>query len=526
MPSLQTDNLFKLIKSMSKSEKRNFKLYVNRVQSKETARFIQLFDVLDKQKKYDEALLLQKIPTIKRTQLSNQKRHLYKQLLTSLRLIHTQKNPDLQIREQLDYGKILYNKGLYMQSLKLLDRVKQQAFEANLDLLHLEIIEFEKLIESRHITRSIENRAEALTTESEKRIEVIHNASKLSNLALKMYGLYIKLGHIRNQKNAYIVWEFFKSNLPNVDPEKLTFFEKIHLYQCYVWYNYILQNFLQCFKYSQKWVDLFKKDVEMQNKDRELFMRGYNNLLAALFYVGHHSKLVSSLKELEKFAEKNDDSFNVNEKTLIFLYVETAKINTVFLEGSFTKGLKIIPNIEKKLKEYSIHLDHHRIMVFYYKIASLYFGAGKNQEALIYLNKVIHFKEVGNLREDIQCYARLLHLIVHFELGHTDLLEYIIKSVYRFLAKMEDLNLVQSEILKFLRNALYLERKNLIQSFKKLKNKLEILVEHPYEKRSFLYLDIISWLESKIQNRTVEEIIHEKFKKSKKGKNRIMLDLE
>lgn len=524
MPSIQTDNLFKLIKSMSKSEKRNFKLYVNRVQSKETAKFIQLFDVLDKQKKYDEQALLQKIPSIKRTQLSNQKRHLYKQLLTSLRLIHTQKNSDLQIREQLDHAKILYNKGLYMQSLKILDRVKQQAFDANLDLLHLEIIEFEKLIESRHITRSIENRAEDLTNESQTRIRIIQNASQLSNLALKMYGLYIKLGHIRNQKNAYIVWEFFKSNLPEFDQEKLTFFEKIHLYQCYVWYNYILQNFLQCFKYAQKWVDLFKKHPDMQEKDRELYMRGYNNLLEALFYLGYHRKLVSALKDLKKYEDKNFESLNINEKTILFLYVETANINKIFLEGSFTKGLAIIPGIEKKLKEYSNQLDYHRILIFYYKIASLYFGAGKNQKALEYLNKVIHFKDVGNLREDIQCYARLLHLIAHFELGHTELLEYIIKSVYRFLAKMEDLNLVQSEILKFLRNALYLERKNLTQAFVKLKNRLEILVDHPYEKRSFLYLDIISWLESKIQGRTVEAIIQKKFKKSKNGKNRVILN--
>ena len=92
MPSNQTDNLFKLINTMSKAEKRSFKLYVNRIQGSETAKFIQLFDVLDKQKKYDEDLIFQKVPEIKKTQLSNLKRHLYKQLLTSLRLIHISKN--------------------------------------------------------------------------------------------------------------------------------------------------------------------------------------------------------------------------------------------------------------------------------------------------------------------------------------------------------------------------------------------------------------------------------------------------
>jgi hypothetical protein len=34
---------------------------------------------------------------------------------------------------------------------------------------------------------------------------------------------------------------------------------------------------------------------------------------------------------------------------------------------------------------------------------------------------------------------------------------------------------------------------------------------HPFEKRAFLYLDIISWLESKIENRPVQAIIRQKF---------------
>lgn len=38
----------------------------------------------------------------------------------------------------------------------------------------------------------------------------------------------------------------------------------------------------------------------------------------------------------------------------------------------------------------------------------------------------------------------------------------------------------------------------------------------PFEKRAFLYLDLISWLDSKIQNRPVQEIIMEKARKTQK----------
>ena len=180
MPNSQNPPLFQLIKTLSKSEKRNFRLFVNRGSGSEAVLFVQLFDVLDKQKQYDEAMIFRRIPAMKRQQLSNLKRHLYKQLLTSLRQIETPKDISLQVREQIDFAKILYNKGLYLQSLKVLEKVKVLAQEAHQDLLELEVIEFEKRIEAQHITRRIENRADSLAKESTRRTQVIEGTARWS----------------------------------------------------------------------------------------------------------------------------------------------------------------------------------------------------------------------------------------------------------------------------------------------------------------------------------------------------------
>ena len=125
MPKTQKESLFRLVKSLSKSEKRQFKLYVNRLESNADTKFIALFDLLDKMSVYDE----QKIANskiVKREQLSNVKSHLYKQILVSLRLSISSTNKRLQLREQLDYVYILYNKGLYEQSLQMLQRVNHK----------------------------------------------------------------------------------------------------------------------------------------------------------------------------------------------------------------------------------------------------------------------------------------------------------------------------------------------------------------------------------------------------------------
>ncbi len=104
MPKQKTDDLIQLIKSLTRAEKRHFRLFVRRNQASDDILFLQLFDFLDKHKEYDESLILKKLPGVKKRQLSNLKAHLYKQLLISLRLLNTNHVNDIQLREMIDYG--------------------------------------------------------------------------------------------------------------------------------------------------------------------------------------------------------------------------------------------------------------------------------------------------------------------------------------------------------------------------------------------------------------------------------------
>src|SRR3984893_17877495 len=165
MPNRSSDALFQLIKSLEKSEKRNFKLYVKRNSGIEDLKIIQLFDALDKMAEYDEIQLLKKNKGIKKRQLSNAKAHLYRQILSSLRLIKNENNIDIQLHEQLDHARILYNKGLYLQRLKMPDRTKANTKAHNQVTFLLQVLFFEKKIEPLHITRSMQDRADRLVSE-------------------------------------------------------------------------------------------------------------------------------------------------------------------------------------------------------------------------------------------------------------------------------------------------------------------------------------------------------------------------
>jgi hypothetical protein len=105
----------------------------------------------------------------------------------------------------------------------------------------------------------------------------------------------------------------------------------------------------------------------------------------------------------------------------------------------------------------------------------------------------------------------LLHLIAHYELGNYDLLEYLIKAVYRFMARMENLSRVEEEIFRFLRKSFELSPKELKPEFGYLLERLRTYQMNRFETRAFVYLDVISWLESKIRGVPVQKIIREKF---------------
>ena len=209
MPNRSTDMVFHLVKSLEKSEKRNFKLYVKRNSANANLKVIQLFDAMDRMEDYDEAVLLKKNKSITKQQLSNLKAHLYKSILSSLRLIKQEDNITIQLHEQMDFARILYNKGLYLQTLKALDKMKEQARQYEQITYLQQILFFEKKIEALYITRSIQDRAEQLTTESNTVDEKLSIISQLSNLSLQLYSWYIKHGVARNEKEANEVKKFF-----------------------------------------------------------------------------------------------------------------------------------------------------------------------------------------------------------------------------------------------------------------------------------------------------------------------------
>ncbi|MBC8265929.1 MAG: hypothetical protein H8E84_03095 [Flavobacteriales bacterium] len=122
MSKRNSDNLHQLILSLTKSEKRYFKI------DNSNSKQILLFDAIDKLKEYDSTTLVKKIKDKSITnQLALNKNRLYASILKSLRAFHSNNTVDSQLINMYLNAELLFNKTLYKQSKKILTQAKKIA---------------------------------------------------------------------------------------------------------------------------------------------------------------------------------------------------------------------------------------------------------------------------------------------------------------------------------------------------------------------------------------------------------------
>ncbi len=506
MPISQTDALFQLIKSLTKGEKRNFRLYAKRNHTAESLKFIDLFDIIDKQKTSEDDVIFSKLKKVTKVQYSNLKRHLYSQIITSLRIIHKTKRANIQVREYVDYAYILYGKGLFLQALKILQMAKRDATKHHLNLLMLTIVEFEKLIETRHITRSEKDRAQQLVQESTRLNNTISDAIYLSNLRTELHTMYLKDGHSQSDKDRELLKKYFNEKIKFVEGKSLGVMEQIYLFQSHVWFGYIQMNFEACRTYAEKWVQVLKDNPEMVQRDVDIFMRGYHYVLTAAYHLRDVESMTKYLAELEEFRYSSYKKLNSNSQIISFLYVHTGRLNNVIIKGDFEAGLELIPRTTRRINKYRLKLDDHRILMFYFKIAWVYFGVNKIDRSIAYLNKIVN-TDMLHLRSDLQFYSRLMFLMCHYELENFETMIYLLKSFQPFFSRLVGNSKIEIQLIDLFKQLAKKPPHEHRDIMKAAITEFEIIKKDPFMKNAFVYLDVVSWLNSKVTRRPLGEVV-------------------
>lgn len=506
MPISKSELLNRLILSLTKAEKRNFRLYARKIQQEGELKFLSLFDLLEKNGAIDENVLLNTLEIRTKSQFSSLKRHLYQHLLTSLRLLYNQRSLDIRIRELADFATILYQKNLYLEALQLLNKSKQLARKSHKDHLHLEIVEFEKKIESRHITRASTERILDLIDEAQARKQVITNVTELSNLKLRLQRFFINHGPAQNDQDKEQIHLFFQSLLPPLDEQHLTFFEKVYLNQSYFWLHYCTLDFDTCLQHANNWVQLFQDEPDMINKDLEIYLRGL-----------HYRGLISfCLKDGDTFLDTQtslracttDPNIVWSEITSIQhrLFLINGQINRLLLFPLIQEVEQQVRSAMEQLAEIQDRLDPHKVMIIQYKIAQLYLRDGQVDRSIDFLNQILNHPG-KHLRVDLQIYTRLSLLMAHHNQHNDIVIDYLLNTTQRFFQKNEKMSSTPLVILDLFKKITKLDPRRAKEEMQHCLEKLNQLAIAPYERRAFVFLDIRPWLIGHLEQQPLRNVI-------------------
>jgi hypothetical protein len=340
-------------------------------------------------------------------------------------------------------------------------------------------------------------------------MSIVSHVNELSNLSNSLYSLHLKLGYVRSEKDIEVIDRHYKPILDKYRDTPLTFTEGIYYDQSQVWYNYILHRFVASYRYARRWLDAYEARPAMKEAMYDNFIKGISRLLEGLFLMDSYKRYMTVMERLVE-AREPLCALNVNAEIIYLQVYFAGRLNQHFLEGTFTEGLTLVPEIEAYLRRHSGNIDQHHRMLLYYKIACMYFGDGNYKRSMEYLQRVYSTRD-PLVRRDLQCYARILHLIASYEAGMDYNLDYQIKTVYAFLTKMNDMHQVQRQLIDFLKRLRSIYQTDFKGELKALYERLLPYTTHPYERRTFYYLDLISWLESKNRNVSVAQVRREKF---------------
>lgn len=509
-PSLK---LFKLIKSMTPSEKRYFKVYASNHRNIKSNKYFQLFDAIDSQKEYDDQALKEVIykgEKLQSKKFPELKSYLFESILKSLQAFEEKTSIDSKIKNLLANVKVLYNRSHYEECKDYLAKAKKIAikYEAFIDLL--EILEWKKKIAYTTIDIPfLDKELKNIEAAEKNYLEQLQNISNYKYLFFEVYFLVKKEAFVRNEKKIPQLNEFKKHPLLQSISTAKSHRAKVLYYRIRsLYYSFVLK-YKKFYTYSKDLIGLMETAPHFLTEDVSEYISAHSNWVLSCGLLQKYDECNEALEKLHKIKPLTyDDELKIQRQYYLF------KLSMAKTTGEFEEGLKTIDEMQKVSKKYN--LEFLEPSTIYFQYFYIHFGIGDYDSALEYLNKLIDIPKSDVNKQDLKSIARILNLFIHFELGNHMLLESLLRSTYRFLKGRQRLYEFEKEVIRFITKAEKIHtRKELDQLFKELRVQFKKLSAIPSEKAMLNYFDFDALLESKITNKSFAKIVSSKIKKVK-----------
>lgn len=496
----QSDFLFRFIKGLTPSEKRYFKVYAQQKKGKHS---IQLFEAIDKQKVYDEGKLKKKLGNTSLTRyFSMAKTRLKQLLLNSLHEYQINATPTEQIRELFQQAWVLCSRGfnkegaaLIMKALKQCEAMESYALAIQIssDALFFKI--------SKHIDYDLKNR-----TKIDFYLKKLEEENQMDKIYAQITELILIKNQIRHDEDKLFFQKLMQSPVLQIDDSQLTFRSKMSKSMIYYYYfSRIVKDQEKAFERIHSGLLLFN---EKKIQTFELANKYYSFLVNYLNACGRLSKYEELKKGIEHLDELSKDK--VFQQALVDLEVVTFTQRSRLLlsayhqQKQYNKSLNLLPSVIEGIHKYQEKIVLTSHISLNWLILMTYWIFERYEEMLDWLNRLFDLKTQIYHNATFSS-ARILNLVVHYELGNHYYLEYDIGSVNRYLYKRGDLTPLEACIIKYFRKVIYLDNRKHIQAlFIAFKQSLIDLLKN--RERLIIVELLLIWLDTKIEGCSLKKM--------------------
>ena len=487
----KADMLSRLVNTLTKTEKRYFRLYSSLQQGNKD--YIKLFDLMEKHAAAGSSVVkaaFQQQYAGANYEVSG--KYLYKVLLDCLLHMHLQRTP--LIAGMLKAG-LLIERSLYEDALKQLQKTKEQADEQAHWILSLwsrqEEMQLLALLNFPEITEMELREKQSVLTHTLKDVQAYQE-----QLALYEQLRYILLykGPARTPAESQALEEIARAaHRVSVD-KKLQLLFQAHYY-------------LLTGEYAQA-LEYFYESVPMNESpaDQLLVIEG---ILSSLRAGKRYKELGLFLEKVQRF-KGHSAYFQVMMYRLLFLYMPLEYIDSGELDRAMAIQQEYMPFLQQQMTMLSLVQQAE----IYLSGALVYLGNGNINKAHHALEQVL---QQSNLYSALPLYRtfRLVHLLIQYELGNFDYIRYETRAFRRYLRPDSKRSfLLERTVIKFLSmGELSPVMAYRIALWKKLQGVFQQIRNDPYERHQLQLFDFAAWIESRIMRRSLKEILREKFER-------------
>jgi hypothetical protein len=501
----KNSNAFIIIKNLSMSEKRYFKIFSERHTIGEQNKYVALFDELDKASEENDIELKKNLKKagVNPDFISADKNYLYQLILRSLNVFHDSKTYNLELKQNLSSIEILFHKGLYHEALKLIAKAEELARECENFQLMIDILIWKKKCSGYSLGLK---KAAEVNLEIDKYILLLNNFKRITDL-------YYESNLIQADNEKYSKAEVLKKlksilNQPELKNEKnaLSFSAKIFYYLIYSNYYYSIDDKQNEYNHLQKLVDILNQSKTYAIENPLDYVSIYNRLLSIKKFFPK-STFFEDIQVLKEFPQK----ITIRKEVIaerVFIHINTHKLEYYLINNDFNSALNKIKDIEKEISKLNMDIEPYHMIYFYYLHAITLIYVGEFHKALKFINKTLNEFEF-EARPQVYLRIEVLNVITHYELKNNSLVTSLSKQV---LKKNQSKNILTSfeerilNVLYKITNIKHLTSKEEASMIHALANELSNSKQSNQLSVNLLNENYEKWVIAKIKRKHVYEL--------------------